>query len=79
MALVLEKVRTLVAEQFDVDEEDIGADTTFEELGADSFDIAELVAALEEEFDIELPAETAERIATVGDAAAAVRRNLPKS
>lgn len=76
--MVLEKVRALVAEQFDADEEDIGADTALAELGADAFDVAELVAALEEEFDVELPPETADRIATVGDAAAAVRKNLSK-
>lgn len=76
--MVLEKVRALVAEQFDADEEDIGADTALSELGAEEFDIAELVAALEEEFDIQLPPETADRIVTVGDAAAAVRKNLSK-
>lgn len=76
--MVLEKVRALVAEQFDAEEEEIGADTPLAELGADAFDIAELMAALADEFDIELPPETAEDIVTVGDAAAAVRRNLSK-
>ena len=77
--MVLEKVRALVAEQFNADEEDIGTDTSFEELGADSFDIAELVSALEEEFDIEIPEEYADNISTVGDAVLAVRKNLSKS
>lgn len=77
--MVLERVRALVAEQFDVDEEEIGSDTSFEELGADTFDIAELVTALEEEFDIEIPEEYVDSISTVGDAAGAVRKNMQKS
>ena len=77
--MVLEKVRALVAEQFNADEDNIGTETTFEELGADPFDIGELVSALEEEFDIEIPEETIDSIATVGDAVLAVRKNLPKN
>ena len=52
----------------DVDIEKVVAEATFEDLGADSLDIVELVMALEEEFDQEIPDEDAEKIRTVGDA-----------
>jgi acyl carrier protein len=58
-----------VAEQLQVDPEQIVNDASFvEDLGADSLDVVELVMALEEEFDLEIPDEDAEKIATVGDA-----------
>jgi acyl carrier protein len=77
--MVLEKIKALIAEQFDIEEDTIGSDTSFDELGADSVDIAELVTALEEEFDIEIPEEYSDNIATVGDAVSAVKKNMPKA
>ena len=77
--MVLEKVKALVAEQFDAEEETISPDTAFEEFGADQVDIAELITALEEEFDIEIPEEYSDSIVTVGDAVSAVKKNMPKA
>ena len=66
---ILEKVRTIVAEQLSVDSNEVKPDSSFQnDLGADSLDTVELVMALEEAFDIEIPDEAAEGIATVGDA-----------
>ncbi|MBI3998120.1 MAG: acyl carrier protein [Armatimonadetes bacterium] len=69
MASVFERVRTRVAHQLGVDEETITRESSFvEDLGADSLDVVELVMALEEEFEIEIPDDQAEKIVTVGDA-----------
>ena len=63
-----EAIQKIIAEQLDVDIEKVVTAATFEDLGADSLDIVELVMALEEEFDQEIPDEDAEKIRTVGDA-----------
>jgi acyl carrier protein len=66
---VFERVKKVVSEQLTVDAEQIKPDSTFiEDLGADSLDIVELVMAFEEEFDIEIPDEAAEKILSVQDA-----------
>ncbi len=66
---IFEKVRSIISEQLGVEEADITIDSSFiEDLGADSLDIVELVMALEEEFDIVIPDEDAEKIRTVGEA-----------
>ncbi len=66
---VFEKVKTIIAEQLQVEESDVTLESSFiEDLGADSLDIVELVMALEEEFDIVIPDEDAEKIRTVGEA-----------
>ena len=66
---ILEKVRSIVAEQLSVDAAEVKAESNFQnDLGADSLDTVELVMALEEAFDVEIPDEAAEGIATVGDA-----------
>ena len=66
---MLEKIKAVVAEQLDCDIAQIKEDSKFiEDLGADSLDVVELVMALEEEFDIEIPDEAAEKILTVADA-----------
>ena len=65
--MILERIKPIIAEQFDVEEESISSDTKFEEIGADSLDIVELVMALEEEFDIEIPDASIEDITTVND------------
>jgi acyl carrier protein len=68
MAL-LEDVKEVVVEQLNVSPDEIKEDSKFvEDLGADSLDVVELVMALEEKFDIEIPDADAEKIVTVGDA-----------
>ena len=63
-----EKVRDIVVEQLGVEPDDVGTDSTFiHDLGADSLDIVELIMAFEEEFNIEIPDEAAEKIKTVQD------------
>ena len=66
---ILEKVCSIVSEQLSVEAAEVKSDSNFQnDLGADSLDTVELVMALEEAFDIEIPDEAAEGIATVGDA-----------
>ena len=66
---ILERVCSIVSEQLSVESGEVKADSNFQnDLGADSLDTVELVMALEEAFDIEIPDEAAEGIATVGDA-----------
>ncbi len=63
------KVKSIIAEQLGISEDTIKPDSAFiEDLGADSLDIVELVMAMEEEFEVEIPDEEAENIKTVADA-----------
>ncbi len=64
-----EKLKQIIVEVLNVDENEITMDTTFiDDLGADSLDVFQIIMGLEEEFDIEIPNEQAEKIVTVGDA-----------
>ncbi|NMB44899.1 MAG: acyl carrier protein [Firmicutes bacterium] len=66
---VLERVKEIVVDQLGVDAEEVTNEASFvDDLGADSLDIVELVMAFEEEFELEIPDEDAEKIGTVGDA-----------
>ena len=66
--MIFEKVKGILAEQLDIDEDSIPADSSIvEDLGADSLDIVDLVMSLEDEFDTEIPDEAIEGIKTVGD------------
>jgi acyl carrier protein len=66
---VEERVKKIIVEQLGVNADEVTAESAFvEDLGADSLDTVELVMAFEEEFDLEIPDEDAEKIATVGDA-----------
>lgn len=70
------KVKGIVVEQLGVDEEQVTPEASFvDDLGADSLDIVELVMALEEEFDLEIPDEDAEKITTVGQAVDYINKN----
>ena len=69
MASIMERVTDIVSEQLGVDKDKINADTSFvNDLGADSLDTVELVMELEEEFDVNIPDDAAEKIQTVGQA-----------
>jgi len=72
---VFEKVKAIVVDQLGVEEEEVTLETSFEELNADSLDIVELIMALEEEFDLDIPDEEAEKIRTVGDAVNYIKEN----
>ena len=64
-----EKLKKIIVDVLNVDENEITKDTTFiDDLGADSLDVFQIIMGLEEEFDIEIPNEQAEKIVTVGDA-----------
>ena len=63
-----DKVKAIVVEQLGVDEAEVTIDSTFiDDLGADSLDIVELIMAFEEEFNVEIPDDVAEKIKTVKD------------
>mgnify|MGYP000976186455 FL=1 len=65
---MFEKIRDIIAEQLGIEASEITPESTFvDDLGADSLDIVELIMALEEEFNMEIPDEEAEKISTVGD------------
>lgn len=65
----LEKLKKIIAEVLNVDPDEITMETTFQDdLGADSLDVYQIIMGIEEEFDIEIPAETAEQVTTVEDA-----------
>ena len=73
---VEDKVKEIIIEQLGVEEDDVTPAAKFiEDLGADSLDTVELVMAFEEEFDLEIPDEDAEKIATVGDAISYIKEN----
>ncbi len=75
MALI-DEVKEVVVEQLNVNPEEVKEDSKFvEDLGADSLDVVELVMALEEKFDIEIPDSEAESIITVGDAIKYIENN----
>ena len=76
MSTIEARVKKIVVEQLGVKEEEVTNDASFvDDLGADSLDIVELVMALEEEFDLEIPDEDAEKIVTVGDAVNYIKEN----
>ena len=77
MAEVEEKVKEIICEQLNVSAEDVVLDASFvDDLGADSLDQVELIMAMEEEFDISIPDEDAEKIGTVKDAVEYIKKNI---
>lgn len=69
-----EKLQNIIAEVLNVDPDEITPETTFvDDLGADSLDVFQIIMGIEEEFDIEIPNEKAEKIVSVGDAAEAIK------
>lgn len=77
MEAIFERIKEVIGEQLGIDDiETITMETTFiDDLGADSLDIVELIMALEEEFDMEIPEAEAEKISSVGDAVEYIRNN----
>ena len=72
-----EKLQQIIAEVLSVDAGEITMDTTFvDDLVADSLDVFQIIMAVEEEFDIEIPTEEAEKIVSVGDAVEAIKKEL---
>ena len=79
MADMEERVKKIITEQLAVDTSEVTEKAQFvQDLGADSLDTVELVMALEEEFDIEIPDEDAEKIKTVGQAIAYIKEKAAK-
>lgn len=73
---MLETIKKLVAENLGIEEETITENASFkEDLGADSLDLFELVMALEEEYDLEIPTEDLEKLTTVGEVAAYIQEH----
>ena len=72
-----EKIKAIIAQVLNVDENEITMETTFtDDLGADSLDVFQIIMGLEEEFDIEIANEDAEKIVTVGDAVEQIKNAL---
>ena len=72
-----EKLQGIIAEVLNIEPEEVTMAATFvDDLGADSLDIFQIIMGIEEEFDIEIPTEAAEKIVTVGDAAEQIRTSL---
>lgn len=70
-----EKLQNIIAEVLNIEPDEITMETTFvEDLGADSLDIFQIIMGIEEEFDIEIPNEEAEKIVTVGDAVEQIKK-----
>ncbi|MEW6173376.1 MAG: acyl carrier protein [Bacillota bacterium] len=74
---VADKVKQIIVQQLGVEEDEVTTEASFiDDLGADSLDLVELVMAFEEEFELEIPDEEAEKIRTVGDAVRHIQERL---
>ncbi len=74
---IFEKIKDIIVEQLGVTEANVTTEASFiDDLGADSLDIVELIMALEEEFDIEIPDTDAEKIVTVNDVVEYIKENV---
>lgn len=65
--MVFDKVKSIIVDKLGISENEVRMETTFEDLGADSLDIVELIMAIEEEYDIQVSDEEAEKAQSVGD------------
>ncbi len=75
--MIFEKIKKLLAEQLDADEDDMTMDTDIaKDLGADSLDVVELLMSIEDEFDIEIPDEEIENIKTIGELVEYIQSNI---
>ncbi|MCL0067799.1 acyl carrier protein [Peptococcaceae bacterium] len=74
---IFERMQRIIVEQLDIEKDQVTLNSSFvDDLGADSLDIVELVMAMEEEFDMQIPDEEAERIRTVGDVVKFVQQKM---
>ena len=72
-----EKIKKIIVEVLNVEESDVTMEATFvDDLGAASLDVFQIIMGLEEEFDIEIPNEEAEKIVTVGDAVEQIKNSV---
>ena len=75
--MVLEKVKTILSNQFEVDVDTITAETNvIEDLGADSLDVVDMLMSLEDEFDVEIPDEEIEKMRTVSDVVSYIEEHM---
>ncbi len=75
--MVFEKVKAIIVDQLDVEDEAIKMDSSIiDDLGADSLDVIDLIMSFEEEFDVEIPDEQVENVKTVGDVVKFVEANI---
>lgn len=74
--MVFETIRAMIAEQLEIEEDEITMDSALiEDLGADSLDVVDLVMSIEDEFEIEVPDEAIENMRTIGDAVKFIEAN----
>ena len=75
--MVFEKIKKILADQLDVDAEEMTADTKIaDDLGADSLDVVELLMSIEDEFEVEIPDEEIENLKTIGDVVEYIQNNM---
>lgn len=75
--MVLEKIKVILAEQFDIEEDSLKPETDLQDdLGADSLDVVDLLMSIEDEFEIEIPDEEIENIRTVNDLVSYIEANI---
>lgn len=75
--MILERLKKIISEQLDINEEEINSDSSFQDdFGADSLDIVELIMALEDEFELEIEDEEVEKLKTVGDAVEYIQNHI---
>lgn len=75
--MVFEKIKTLLADQLEVDADEMSLDTKIaEDLGADSLDVVELLMSIEDEFEVEIPDEEIENLKTIGDVVEYIQNNM---
>ena len=75
--MVFEKVKQMLAEQLDADDEEMTMETNIaKDLGADSLDVVELLMSIEDEFEVEIPDEEIENIKTIGDLTVYIQNNM---
>ena len=75
--MIFDKVKAIIVDQLGVEENEVKLESSFvDDLGADSLDIVELIMALEEEFDLEIPDADAEKVVTVSDVVEYIKDNV---